>query len=174
MTREQLEHAIRAVCDLTNDSEVYVFGSQAILGTYPDAPGALLVSEEVDLSLKNFPRKTDVIDGALGQDSTFHHAFGFYVHGLPIHEAAMLPPGWEERAVAVRNANTRDNTGWCIEAHDLASSKLYAFRDKDREFVQLLIVHRLIDAFILEKRIKSLKADADRVAIMLTWLQALE
>jgi len=37
MTREQLEHAIRAVCDLTNDSEVYVFGSQAILGTYPDA-----------------------------------------------------------------------------------------------------------------------------------------
>ena len=63
MTREQLEHAIRAVCDLTNDSEVYVFGSQAILGTYPDAPGALLVSEEVDLLLKNFPRKTDVTDG---------------------------------------------------------------------------------------------------------------
>jgi hypothetical protein len=37
MTREQLEHAIRAACDVTGDNEVYVFGSQAILGQYPEA-----------------------------------------------------------------------------------------------------------------------------------------
>jgi len=38
MTREQLEHAIRAACMVTEDSEIWVFGSQAILGEFPDAP----------------------------------------------------------------------------------------------------------------------------------------
>jgi hypothetical protein len=31
MTREELEHAIRAAC-VTGDSELWVFGSQSILG----------------------------------------------------------------------------------------------------------------------------------------------
>jgi hypothetical protein len=38
MTRLELEHAIRASCDVAGDDEVYVFGPQAILGHYPDAP----------------------------------------------------------------------------------------------------------------------------------------
>jgi hypothetical protein len=40
MTRAELEHAIRAACDITHDTEVYVFGSQAILGQFPDVAGA--------------------------------------------------------------------------------------------------------------------------------------
>lgn len=32
MTREELEHALRAACEIAGDDEVYVFGSQAILG----------------------------------------------------------------------------------------------------------------------------------------------
>ena len=38
MTRDQLEHAIRAACDVAEDTELIVFGSQAILGTFPDPP----------------------------------------------------------------------------------------------------------------------------------------
>jgi hypothetical protein len=41
MTRLELEHAIRASCDVSGDDEVYVFGSQAILGQYPEAPESL-------------------------------------------------------------------------------------------------------------------------------------
>jgi hypothetical protein len=41
MTRDQLEHAIRAACDVARDDELIVFGSQAILGEYPDAPPGL-------------------------------------------------------------------------------------------------------------------------------------
>ena len=40
MTRDQLEHAIRAACEIANDTELIVFGSQAILGTYSDPPEA--------------------------------------------------------------------------------------------------------------------------------------
>lgn len=63
MTRAELEHAIRAACDVSGDDEVYVFGSQAILGQYPDAPESLRQSAEADIApvkainqLSNNPR----------------------------------------------------------------------------------------------------------------------
>lgn len=46
MTRRELEHAIRAACDVSDEDEVIVFGSQAILGQHPDAPAALRQSME--------------------------------------------------------------------------------------------------------------------------------
>ncbi len=73
----------------------------------------------------------DDIDGALGELSMFHQTFGFYVHGLSI-EGASLAEGWTHRVIKVQSENTRQCIGWCIEAHDLAASKLVAFRDKDR------------------------------------------
>lgn len=53
MTRAELEHAIRAACDVSGDNEVYVFGSQAILGQYPDAPESLRQSAEADIAPVN-------------------------------------------------------------------------------------------------------------------------
>ena len=58
MTRKQLEHAIRAACDAAGDTEVIVFGSQAILGTCPNPPEALTASIEVDIQPKNRPDRT--------------------------------------------------------------------------------------------------------------------
>lgn len=143
MTRVELEHAIRAACDVSGDDEVYVFGSQAILGQYPEAPEALRQSVEADIAPVTAIDMVDVIDVQLGELSQFHVAHGFYVHGLSM-EAAVLPIGWQSRAIAVRNDNTRYTTGWCLEAHDLAVSKLVAFRDKDRSFVRVLILEHLI------------------------------
>ena len=37
MTRAQLEHAIRAACDVADDTDLIIFGSQAILGEHPGA-----------------------------------------------------------------------------------------------------------------------------------------
>ena len=143
MTRAELEHAIRAACDVSGDDEVYVFGSQAILGQYPEAPESLRQSAEADIAPVKAVDMVDVIDANLGELSLFHDAFGFYVHGVSI-DAAVLPRGWKRRAIAVRNENTRNRTGWCVEAHDLAVSKLVAFRDKDRDFVRILLRENLI------------------------------
>jgi hypothetical protein len=90
MTRAELEHAIRAACDVSGDNEVYVFGSQAILGQYPDAPESLRQSAEADIAPVRAIDMVDVIDGNLGELSTFHSTFGFYVHGVSI-DAAVLP-----------------------------------------------------------------------------------
>ena len=108
-----------------------VFGSQAILGQYPDAPEELRQSAEADMAPKHAVDKVDLIDAVLGldSDSDFHRTHGSYVHGVPI-ETAVLPTGWENRAVELRDANTRENVGWCVEAHDLAASKLVPERQK--------------------------------------------
>jgi hypothetical protein len=156
VTRDELEHAIRAACDVADDVAVHVFGSQAILGQFPDASPELRQSVEVDVAPVTRLDRIDAIDGALGELSRFHQTFGFYVHGLPI-EAATLPDGWRGRLVPVRDdVLTRGTTGWCLEGHDLAASKLAAFREKDREFVRVLLTERMISPAVLIERIGTL------------------
>ena len=49
MRIDQLEHAIRAACEVAKDTEIIIIGSQAILGTHRDAPESLRASIEVDM-----------------------------------------------------------------------------------------------------------------------------
>lgn len=171
MRYDQLEHAIRAACDVSGDTELLIFGSQAILGTYPDAPESLRASIEVDVQAKNRPEMTDSIDGALGMESQFHATHGFYVHGVSI-EVAKLPEGWKERTVSVSHpVGTRGCTGLCIEAHDLAASKLVAYREKDRVFVTTLLIEGLINGEVLLERIKSLPVDEETRTRLTRWAE---
>lgn len=169
MTRDQLEHAIRAACDVAGDTEVWIFGSQAILGTFADAPEPLRASVEVDVQPKNRPEATDLVDGLLGEISQFHETFGFYVQGVSI-TAAKLPSGWQDRVVEVRTAATRGCAGLCLEVHDLAASKLAAYRDKDKGFVRVLLREALIDPGILGDRISCLPIDEPLRERISRWL----
>lgn len=171
MTRKELEHAIRAACDVAEDDAVWVFGSQAILGQYPEAPATLRQSIEVDVSPRNRPERVDAIDGALGELSRFHDTYAFYVHGVPI-EGATLPAGWQERTVAVSGGGPKRSTGFCLEAHDLAVSKLVAFREKDRRFVRTLIVEGLVDVETLMHRLRTLPVEEPIRSRMEDWVLA--
>ena len=171
MTRDQLEHAIRAACDVAEDSEVWVFGSQAILGEFPDAPEDLRASVEVDMQPKNRPDKADFVDGALGELSQFYKTYDFYVHGLLIDGSA-FPQGWEHRATpVVGEISTRGKIGWCVEIHDLAASKLAAYREKDRDYVRVLLTEGMIVVKTLIERIQLLKIDVQLRARLLQWVQ---
>jgi len=171
VTREELEHAIRAACDVAQDDAVYVFGSQAILGQFPAAPAALRQSVEVDVAPVTRIDRIDNIDGSLGELSQFHQTHGFYVHGLPI-ESATLPMGWQERLVPVRDdIGTRGKTGWCLEGHDLAASKLVAFRDKDRDFVRVLLVKGLVKPRTLRARIATLGIPPEERERLSEWVR---
>lgn len=130
MTRAELEHVLRAASAITNEDEFVVIGSQSVLGQFPDAPQALLTSVEVDVYPRYAPEKSDLIDGAIGELSQFHETFGYYAHGVD-EATATLPSGWEERLVPVENVNTGGATGWCLDVHDLAISKLVAGRERD-------------------------------------------
>jgi hypothetical protein len=174
VTRDQLEHAIRAACDVAEDTEVYVFGSQAILGQFPEAPEALRQSTEADIAPVHAITNVDMIDAMLGMESQFHHQFGFYVHGVPL-DVAILPTGWERRAILVQNANTNEMIGRCVEVHDLAASKLVAYREKDLEFVRILLSENLVQARKLRLRLTQLplvqgRLDEEHRARLITWL----
>lgn len=156
---------------MSGDTELLVFGSQAILGTFPEAPEDLRASIEVDVQAKNLSDRTDFIDGALGELSQFHTTHGFYVHGVSI-DSATLPIGWESRTVAISSLQgTKGNIGHCLEAHDLALSKLVANREKDRAFVSTLLVEKLIDGETLTARVEALPVAAERRESIGRWVR---
>lgn len=172
MTRDQLEHAIRAACDVAGDTELLVFGSQAILGQYQEAPASLRASIEVDVQPLNKPAQVDAIDGALGELSQFHQTFGFYVHGVSI-ESVLLPAGWETRTIVVSDSvATRGHVGRCLEAHDLAASKLAAYREKDRDFVRTLLAEQLVDHRVLLERLEQLDIEEDHREQLKRWVSS--
>lgn len=152
VTRDQLEHIVRAAADIVKDDELIIVGSQAILGEFPDAPPELLVSNEADVYPKNKPELADLIDGTIGELSPFHETFGYYAHGVG-QSTATLPEGWKGRLVPLYSDNTRGATGWCLEVHDLVISKLVAGREKDLEFAREAVRHRLVAEDILRKRL---------------------
>ena len=173
MTRSQLEHAIRAACDVSGDTEVWVFGSQAILGEHPGAPEALRQSLEADIAPKNLPERVIYIDAALGELSLFHETHDFYVHGVPI-QSAVLPEAWEFRTYRLQNQNTREFIGYCLEGHDLAASKLAAFRDKDRDFVRVLLAEGLVQADVLLERITWMEVEPGLRDRLERWVRAVQ
>ncbi|HVT82203.1 MAG TPA: DUF6036 family nucleotidyltransferase, partial [Phycisphaerae bacterium] len=75
-----------------------------------------------------------------------------YAHGVG-EETATLPAAWKDRLIPFHTSATGGATGLCLEVHDLAISKLVAGREKDLEFVRLLIQHRLADPNVLQQRL---------------------
>jgi hypothetical protein len=154
MTREQLEHIIRAAGAITGASEIVVIGSQAVLGQHPQAPMPLTQSIEADVFTFRDPEDATLIDGTIGEESLFHRTFGYHAHGVGM-ETAMLPIGWRDRLVSIEGPSTRGVRGLCLEVHDLAVSKLAAGRDKDIRFVNALYAH----GYISESTVRARLAD---------------
>jgi hypothetical protein len=157
VTREQLEHLIRAAAVIAADDDIVVIGSQAILGQFPDAPAPMRVSVEADLYPMNHPERSDLIEGSIGELSPFHQTFGYYVQGVG-EETARLPVGWKDRLVVIQNPNTRGARGWCLEIHDLLVAKAIAGRDKDFDFLDEAARHRMADPEVLILRLATVDA----------------
>jgi hypothetical protein len=172
MQRPQLEHIIRAAAGITGATEIVVIGSQAVLGQFPDAPADLLVSIEADVFTPRNPDDADLIDGSIGEGSPFHQTFGYYAHGVA-EETAILPAGWKDRLITVRNANTGNGCGLCLEVHDLAVAKLAAGREKDFSFVAGLLRHKLVDPSVIECRLRQSTLSQARLELALARLKRL-
>lgn len=165
MKRSELEHIIRAAGSIADDSEIVVIGSQAILGQFPNAPAALLASAEAAVFPRNHPELSDLIDGSIGEGSAFHELYGYYAQGVG-EGTAVLPGGWRDRLVRVRNPNTLGISGLCLEAHDLAISKYVAGREKELEFTRELAKHSMTDKVTLLARLRETKVpDALRTVV---------
>ena len=161
MTRDQLEHVIRAAATIADDDEIVVIGSQAILGEFPDAPEELVRSMEADVWPRNHPERWELVDGSIGELSPFHEAFGYYAQGVG-PETAVLPDGWQHRLVTVASDRTRGAVGLCLEVHDLVISKYVAGREKDMDFARAVIRHGMVSEDTLLRRLGATRIDDAR------------
>lgn len=144
MTREQFERVVRACARIAGD-EIVVIGSQAILGTHPDASGELSYSNELDVYPRNHPERADDIDGAIGEGSVFNDTHLVYAHGVG-PETPTAPDGWQERLVRVEVPDGFGGAAvaWCIAPHDLVLSKLAAGREKDVDFARAAVAEHVV------------------------------
>ena len=110
MTREQLEHILRAASTITGEPVVLVIGSQSVLGSFAgaDLPAEATSSMEADIAFFDDPAdaKADQVDGVIGELSMFHETFGYYAQGVSI-TTAVLPEGWRDRVVAGYGSKSR-------------------------------------------------------------------
>ena len=160
MNRKQLEHVLRAGGSLTSSHDLVIIGSQAILGSFPNAPSDMLTSMEADVYPMDAPEKADMIDGCIGELSPFHETFGYYAHGIG-PETAVLPAKWKTRLVRVEAGDT---IGWCLAPVDLAVSKIVAGRDKDINFVRSMLRSGFITESVIQSVVGELKpSDTDTV-----------
>lgn len=143
MTREDLEHIIRASAEITGQYEFIIVGSQSILGTVPNPEAVFTMSAEADIYPLRAPELSDRIDGAIGEGSQFHETHGYYAQGVG-PDTAILPAGWFQRVHRVQNENTNGRLGMCLGVADLFMSKAAAGRDKDREFCLALLEHAYV------------------------------
>jgi hypothetical protein len=163
MTRAQLEHVIRAAAAVSDDHEIVVIGSQAVLGQFPDAPSEMLVSMEAEVFPRHRPERAGLIEGSIGELSPFHESFGYDAEGVSPHTAT-LPAGWEERLVPVPAGDVR---GLCLEINDLVLSKWAAGREKDRDFARVAVQHRMVERPTLLERAQTMPLDPEHLTRLL-------
>jgi hypothetical protein len=164
MRREDFEHVVAAAANVVGEDEFVIVGSQAILGSHPNAPDALLMSLELGIYPAASPERADMIDGALGDGSPFHRAFGYYAHGVG-PETAKAPAGWHKRLVRVelpvRAGSSRHPVALCLEPHDVVLAKCVAGRERDWEFARAALAAGLVEPRVLVARVEDLPIAPD-------------
>ncbi len=113
MRRSDLAHILRAACDVTNDPRILVIGSQAILAGFDEdaLPREAMLSIEADIAFFDDPeeRKSDLVDGAIGELSPFHDEFGIYgqVSASPRRSSPQVGRSVSPRSTTPRLARAR-------------------------------------------------------------------
>lgn len=169
-----MEHIIRASGEIAKVQKVIILGSQSVLGQYPELSHKtddsesckiMIRSMEADIMIPESGEKVELVETIMGELSSFHDTFGYYAQGVD-HTTSNLPEGWEERLVRIRNENTNNISGLCLEIHDLIISKLYAGREKDAEFFYAAVKLGLLSKKTLLNRLhKTLMSEERRNVI---------
>jgi hypothetical protein len=136
MTLEQFDHICRAAAAVAGVQQVYVFGANAVIPWLAQAQHAIplpdfVPSRELDVSVGD-ERLDTLIDGSIGELSSFDQAFSVYAHGVNL-AAFQAPANWRQRT----GKRTEPVSGVEIivpHPHDLIISKLNAGRPKDFDF----------------------------------------
>jgi hypothetical protein len=187
-TEEDLQRVVRALAREFSTDTVFIIGSQAILMSWPDAPGTMRGSPEIDAYPANarmweiaegnkgdgIPREaSEHIDGLFGSSSQFHRTHGFFIDGTD-ENTAKLPKGWNSRAIVRRlDVDGRMVNAVAPAPEDLIVSKLARLDDKDKAFVEAYQSARPLDTALIEERIATTDLDPAVAARAIAYIRGL-
>ena len=175
MTRAELEDFIlMANFDI---GDPLIWGTVAVLGQFPNPPPEIARFIEEELFPDGNPPLPLPTLERLALDAEIREMSGALDPEAEKRESdaakeslVNLPAGWDERLIAVKSERTCGVTGWCVEVHDLAVSKLAAGGEKELRFVSLLARAKMIAGQTLMERIAALRLpEQERELVRQRW-----
>jgi hypothetical protein len=116
-----------------------IVGSQSLYAVTSYVPDSVRRSVECDfLLLAAGPPVFRAVIEQIGFASSFQETHGYYA------DAVVLPAGWQERLVPLRD-EAGETRAYCLEVHDTRVSKLMAGGEKDFAFIKELLERGLAD-----------------------------
>lgn len=136
--KPDIAHLVRAAAGVTGRDTFVIVGTGAVIAQLKTVPLDLMETREIDIYVPDdadADAVSDLIDGSIGEGSPFDEAFGYYAHGVGARTAC-LPDDWAARAVRYELPDLPGVVCLCPEANDIALSKLCAWREKDRAWLE--------------------------------------
>jgi hypothetical protein len=156
MRFRSLTHLLEELRSLEGTRKIVVLGSSSLLVFHPElgeSGGPLDLTYDADFLLQPVDRDLALSLGSvLGANKAFHLQFGYHADILHPSIVETLPPGWEERLVAVAGF---ENV-FALDPLDLAAVKLLVGREKDLALVRRLLELGKISAEDLSRRWSSM------------------
>ena len=158
LRRENVEHIIRAMSGISGETTFVLIGTGAVIAQLRTVPLALMTTRELDVYAPHADdpdRVSDLIDGSIGEGSSFDETFGYYAHGIG-PATATLPKGWEARAKEITWASAPGVTCICPAVDDIALSKICAWREKDVTWLRAAFQVGVLDLASIRNRVADL------------------
>lgn len=135
LTREKVEHGLRAAAEILGTHELVLIGSATAI--FPDGryTARMAFSEEIDTYSPDPSARAGEGLVAIGTGSRFYETHKFFVDGVS-PDTARMPDDWRERASTVSLRTDPSIRVTVPELNDVALSKLIAWREKDMGWLE--------------------------------------
>lgn len=160
MKLENALHLLRAAKEITQKLNFLIVGSQAIVADknynkLVERDSLCLNTPELDLvafdkignEIIVDEKAGDYADWNLGELSRFNETHGYYIQAVDLATSKLFN-GWKFRLNKIEQEN---GYNYFISLEDIVLSKLYANRDKDKDYVDDLNKNKMIDFDVINK-----------------------
>lgn len=130
LTREKVEHGLRAAAEILGTTELVLIGSATALMGDGRYTLRMARSDEIDTYSPDPQARGSESLGIIGADSRFFDTHKFYVDGVS-PDTARMPADWRERAATSPLRTDPAIRVTVPELGDVALSKMIAWREKD-------------------------------------------
>lgn len=154
-----LTHLIEATFALSHSKRICVFGSSALLASFPELgdPGQPLeISYDADLLVEPCDEQlAAMLHEAVGEGSLFAQRTGYHADFLRPSITETLPPGWDGRLIALPGVVQSG----ALAPADLAVVKLRVGRAKDLTLCRHLVAGGMLTAHEIRARLDTMTLD---------------